>query len=268
MSAYDFHMQGSTKKGILLVHGLTGSPAEMRFVGKALHKMGYTVTAPTLAGHCLDENALLATTYEDWVASVREAIRAFASTVDEVYLAGICVGGAVALSAAALEGDCVKGVTIFSPLLNYDGWNTPFYYRWAPRGIPLLARIPFINRIRFGEDDPYGIKSERIRKAIIGNGAGIAGTLPSFPLKALYQNFRLNRALASMLPTITIPTLLIHAREDDVGHPRNALAIQQLHGGRCDIAWLENSYHMIHVDQERHHVAALTADFFGRPADA
>ena len=44
-----------------------------------------------------------------------------------------------------------------------------------------------------------------------------------------------------------------------------AEAIQKLHGGRCEIGWLEDSYHMIHVDQERHKVAHMTADFFGAP---
>jgi carboxylesterase len=67
------------------------------------------------------------------------------------------------------------------------------------------------------------------------------------------------------LPSITIPTLLIHARDDDVSHPRNARRIQRLHGGSCDIVYLENSYHMIHVDRERDRVAELTAGFFEAP---
>jgi carboxylesterase len=266
MSEFDFRLQGSAKKGILLVHGLTGSPTEMRFVGKQLHRAGFTVYAPTLAGHCGTMDDLIATRYEDWVESLRAAIREFAQEVDEVHMAGICVGGALALYAAHLEGDLVKGVAIYSPLLNYDGWNTPLHYRWA-RGLRhILIRLPMVSRMSFGEAPPYCIKSERIRKAIMSNGGdSIAGTLPSFPAKSLYQNYRLNDALQRVLPAMRTPTLLIHAREDDVGHPRNALAIQKRHGGRCEIAWLEDSYHMIHVDQERHKVAALTAEFFGVP---
>jgi carboxylesterase len=139
-----------------------------------------------------------------------------------------------------------------------------FYYPWLRRFRNLLIKIPMIRRMSFAEKSPYGIKSERIRKLLVGNGHGIEGTLPSFPASSLYENFRLNDALCTMLPNITIPTLLLHAREDDVGHPRNALAIQQLHGGECKLVWLEDSYHLIHVDQERHKVAQLTADFFVR----
>jgi carboxylesterase len=266
MSEFDFRMEGATRKGVLLVHGLTGSPAEMRFVAKPLNRAGFTIYAPTLAGHCKDEAALLATTYEDWVESIRVAIREFSKEVDELYVAGICVGGAIGLMAAHLEGEHVKGAVIYSALLEHDGWNTPLYYKLQPLGLPILAHMPFAKHIRFGEAPPYGIKSDRVRKAVMGNGGdSIPGTLPSFPLKSLYQNMRLNKALCAMLPETHIPTLLIHAREDDVGHPRNAEKVQKLHGGRCEIAWLENSYHLIHVDQERHRVAALTAEFFGAP---
>ena len=264
MSSFDFTLEGSRKKGILLIHGLTGSPAEMKFVGKALNRAGFTVHAPTLAGHCEDVNALLATRYEDWVESVRAAIREFATKVDEVYMAGICVGGALALYAASLEGDIVKGVAIYSPLLKYDGWNSPWYYKLQPVGIPFVVHTPFLRNISYAEAPPYGIKSDRVRNAVMSSGGdSIPGTLPAFPARSLYQNNRLNRALKKALPAIKIPTLLVHAREDDVGHPRNAEKIKRLHGGVCEIAWLDNSYHLIHVDQERQKVAKLTGDFFG-----
>ena len=268
MSQYDFRMDAGRDKGVLLVHGLTGSPAEMRFVAKRLHREGFTVYAPTMAGHCADEAALLATRYEDWVASVRAAIRRFAEEVKEIYVAGICVGGAVGLLAAELEPGLVKGAAIYSPLLNYDGWNVPFYYPWARRLMPFFRHTPGLRRISFGEAPPYGLKSERIRRAVVGNGEGIEGTLPKFPLLALNQHLRLNDALVAGLPGCRVPTLLIHAREDDVCHPRNAEKIQQLHGGRCEVAYLDDSYHMIHVDQQRYEVARLTGEFFGMPPAA
>jgi carboxylesterase len=98
-------------------------------------------------------------------------------------------------------------------------------------------------------------------------GASLKGVLPAFPAIALYQNFRLNRALRAALPGVSIPTLLIHAREDDVSHPRNAQRIQRLHGGSCDLVYMQDSYHMVHVDRERDRVAQLTADFFEVPSN-
>lgn len=37
--------------GILLIHGFTGSPAEMRPLGCYLHERGLTVSAPLLPDH-------------------------------------------------------------------------------------------------------------------------------------------------------------------------------------------------------------------------
>ena len=38
--------------GFLLVHGLAGTPAEMKILGKRLNRYGFTVLCPQLAGHC------------------------------------------------------------------------------------------------------------------------------------------------------------------------------------------------------------------------
>jgi carboxylesterase len=37
---------------VLLIHGLTGTPAEMRYIAKNLLKQGFSVACPQLAGHC------------------------------------------------------------------------------------------------------------------------------------------------------------------------------------------------------------------------
>jgi carboxylesterase len=264
MKDYSFYWEGTNGKGVLLVHGLTGAPAEMKFIGKQLHKRGFTVYAPTLPGHCQDERSLLRTKFEDWLGGLRESLHGFSKKVKEVHAAGICVGGGLALYLTHKEPTLLKKVVIYSATLNYDGWNVPFYYPWAPYGIPLLVKLPFLKQFGFSETAPYGIKSERVRKAVVANGSAIEGALPRFPMGALYENYRLNNALEKALPSMQTPTLLIHAKEDDVSHPRNAERIQRLHGGQCEVVLLDNSYHMLHIDQERHKVAELTADFFER----
>lgn len=267
-SDYSFYLKGSSEKGVLLVHGLTGTPSEMKFVGKRLHQRGFTVYAPTLAGHCTNLDALLATRYEDWAESLRAALHRFQKNVDTIYSAGICVGGALALHLAHLEPNSMAGVAIYAPALDYDGWNQPRYSRLVRMLSGILVHIPAIRNMKFEESYPFGIKSDRLRAAIMEAGDGIEGALAYFPAQALYETYRLNSVLKKALPQITTPTLLLHAREDDVCHPRNSYAIQKLHGGRCDVEILENSYHMIHVDQERHKVADLTASFFGPPQSA
>ncbi len=256
-----FFLEGTGAKAVLLVHGLTGTPSEMRFVGKHLNKMGFTVYAPTLAGHCLDEAALTQTTYEDWMASLQKALAHLETKADDVSAAGICVGGALALYLAHQEKGKVGKVAIYAPALDYDGWNQPVWSRAARVFKDVLIHVPAMRDMRFQESHPFGVKDDRIRR-FIENPSNLDGALPYFPARALYQNYRLNDALKKALPEITVPTLLLHAREDDVSNPRNSYAIQKRHGGDCRVVLLEDSYHMIHVDRERHKVAELTGEFF------
>ena len=58
------------------------------------------------------------------------------------------------------------------------------------------------------------------------------------------------------------PTLILHAEEDDLSNPRNARMIADNIGAPHKLAWIKDSYHMIHVDAQHKQVAQLTADFF------
>ena len=79
-----FRLDGALGKAVLLIHGMTGAPGEMKFLAKRLHKRGFSVAAPLLAGHGVDEANLLRTTWRDWLGSVREAYRALKADHDEV----------------------------------------------------------------------------------------------------------------------------------------------------------------------------------------
>ena len=58
---------------VLLIHGLTGTPAEMRYIAKNLLKQGFSVACPQLAGHC--ESPEFYCTTRAWMSDVRPAKR-------------------------------------------------------------------------------------------------------------------------------------------------------------------------------------------------
>ena len=169
MTDYSFYLEGTGNKGALLVHGLTGTPAEMRFVGKQLHKMGFSVYAPTLAGHCVDKETLLKTTYEDWLESLRVALAYFKTRVKTVSVAGICVGGALGLQLAHEQQGQIDKVVIYAPALDYDGWNQPWWSCYARFFKGALIHIPAVRKAQFLETYPFGIKDDRIRRIIAEN---------------------------------------------------------------------------------------------------
>lgn len=266
MTVEAFSMPGSTGKGVLLIHGLTGAPGEMKFLGKKLSRRGFHIHAPLLAGHGKDEAYLKSTTWPDWLETVAEAADRFGREVDELYLAGICVGGELGLVHAQNYPDKVKGCAVYSPTFEYDGWNMQTWYSAAPL-IKYFANWPLIRDIRFQEPYPFGLKDERLRARVAQSPeALIEGALAFLPMASLYQMYMLGLHLQKTGQTITTPTLIVHAKEDDMSDPKNAYKLQKSLGGPVDLVMLENSYHMVHVDQERDYVADLTAQFFGMPA--
>jgi len=258
-----FRLDGTTGKGVLLVHGLTGAPAEMKYLARRLHRRGFTIHAPQLAGHCQDYAALLRTTWRDWLASVEASYSALRAQVDEVYVAGICVGGALGLALAA-ERPELKAAAVYSMTFRYDGWNMRRWYNVAARLVEPFANLPGIRRFSVGEPHPYGLKDARLREALErAPGSVIEGALARLPFGALYQMHRLARHVERAARGVTQPVLLLHSLEDDMSHPRNAARLRAALAGPVDLRLVEDSYHMLHVDKQRNLVAELTARFFG-----
>ena len=260
-----FRLKGTTGKAALLIHGMTGAPGEMKFLAKRLHRRGLSVAAPLLAGHGIDEDNLLKTTWQDWLGSVREAYRDLLRDHDEVYVAGICVGGALGLALAA-ETPSVAGAAVYSMTYRYDGWNMKRWYSTvAPYAEP-FAGLPLIRRMSFVEPYPFGLKDERLREGMAATqGAVIPGALDRVPLGAMAEMHRLSDHLDAVGRLINQPTLILHAQDDDMSHPRNALRLKKSLGGPVELHLLDDCYHMIHVDRQRDLVGDLTADFFGAP---
>jgi len=264
--ALGFSLAGHLGKAVLLIHGMTGAPGEMKFLAKRLHRRGFAVEAPLLAGHGRDEAHLLTTTWRDWLGTVAEAYARLRRDHDEVYVAGVCVGGALGLALAA-EEPSVAGAAVYSMTYRYDGWNMKRWYSAiAPLAEPFVG-LPHIRRLSFAEPYPFGLKDERLREGMAAApGAVIPGALDRLPLGSIGEMHRLARRLDRIGRQITLPTLIVHARDDDMSHPRNAVRLQRALGGAVELRLLDDCYHMIHVDRQRELVAELTADFFGAPA--
>lgn len=255
-----FFEEGTNGKAVLLVHGMSGAPAEMRLVARQFSRMGYSVFAPLLAGHGRGEGALRRSRYEDWLESVEVAADWLATRSDTVYGAGICVGGKLTLLASHRKSSPIKSVALYSPCFHYDGWNVPRYYAILSPHIRWISLIPFIDRLSFSETPSLGIKDERMRRMIAGMESD--GILSNFPGRGLVEMSRLGHHLKKHLTAITTPSLIIHSTEDDLGGPEHARYIAARLGGPKALHWLHDSYHMIHVDREHRKVADLSARFF------
>jgi carboxylesterase len=263
----EFHMPGG-RNGVLLIHGLTGTPTEMRFVAKGLNRNGFTVYGMQLAGHCGDEADLLATGRQDWYRSVVAAAEKLRGEVDHLFVAGLSMGALLALKLAADRPEMVDGLGLYGTTFSYDGWTIPWIGKLSFM-LPLVVSLGFGRNQKFHECFPYGIKDERIRQRIAGSmlsGDSAAAGLPGNPWPSLAEFYRLSWRVRRMLPDVRTPCLVMHAKEDDVASLRNVQVLVRGVKGPVETVLLENSYHMITVDQERNLVIERTTRFFNEVA--
>lgn len=86
---------------MLLIHGYTGAPGEMRLLGEFLHSRGYTVLGILLPGHCEPGFVLAKKTFADWYDEVKNGFIRLKTICSKVYIAGLSMGGLLTLKAAA-----------------------------------------------------------------------------------------------------------------------------------------------------------------------
>ncbi len=179
------------RRGVLLTHGLTGSPYTMRALGNFFREHCFWVMAILLPGHGTRPGDLLETTWQDWVEAESFGVDTLASEVDEVYLSGFSLGGTLSIRASLHDGR-VKGLFLFAPAMKissmaaFAGWHK--VVSWAAPRYAWMEIAP--------DEDPFKYES--------------------FPLNAASQVYLLIDDLQALLAdkAVTIPVFIV-ASEDD-----------------------------------------------------
>jgi carboxylesterase len=263
-----FELAGG-RTGVLLVHGLTGTPNEMRAVAVGLNRAGFTVQAMQLAGHCGDEADLLATRWPDWTASVRAAADDLRGRVDRLFVGGLSMGALLALQYAADHPDAVAGVLVYGATFRHDGWSIPLSSRLLAHLLPLARPLGIGRHRTFQEQPPYGIRDERLRTAVLAlmdGGDSTQAGLRGNPWHALADLQALSARVRRALPRVTAPCLVVHAAEDDVASIENAQLVARRVRGPVEMVLLHDSYHMITIDRERGTLIERSVAFVRRVA--
>ena len=247
-------------QGVLLIHGLGGTPVEMRYVAQGLARAGYTVHVPQLAGHCATAEDLWATTWQHWYESVEEEHYRLRECCSTIVVGGLSMGAILALHHAVQYSDDVSALALYAPSLWLDGWGIP----WYSSLFRLITQRWFAQMFPFAERDPWGIKDPRLRalveQAIKGGDssqAGVAALPGSLMLELRWLVQRVKQEIAK----IKQPVLIVHPREDDRASLRNVSFLQDNLGGPVQTVVLDDSYHIVTLDRQRELVVQRTLDF-------
>jgi carboxylesterase len=247
--------------GVLLIHGLGGTPVELRFIAQGLARAGNTVYCCQLAGHCGTPEELRRSTWQEWYASVEAAHDLLKQHCDIIVVGGLSMGGILGIHLAQNRPESVHGLLLLAPTLKLDGWSMP----WYSRPLRFIRPLPIRFEFDLPEHEPFGLKDERVRSLVVASmqsgDSGLAGTF-STPMRC-FANFNalVSAVKRSKLADVRQPALIVHPRDDDIASLKNAHYLQTHLGGLVDTLVLNDSYHMITLDQQRHIVAERTERF-------
>jgi carboxylesterase len=250
-SPFDFtsaaHRSGGF--GVLLIHGFTGTPFEMRYLGEQLAGRGFRALCPALPGHGTSVEDLDRTTWSDWYQGAEQCLDRLLESSARVAVVGQSLGGLLALRLAQERGqDLVAVASLAAPLWLFG-----------------LARLA-VRATR-----PGSALGRMIRKLPKLNGSDIRdpamkGRNPAYgaiPVRALHELVEFMDVVRAALPEVRVPTLVVHGRRDHTApYPCSEEIAARVAAPIKRHRALEQSYHLIAMDVERDLVAAEVGDFF------
>jgi esterase/lipase/NAD(P)-dependent dehydrogenase (short-subunit alcohol dehydrogenase family)/acyl carrier protein len=251
--------------GVLLIHGVSGTPGEMKSFGTALSNKGYTVAIPQLAGHCASFNVFKKSTRKDWAESVNRALIFLQKHCSIVFVGGLSTGAPMAIQAAVDSKEGVAGLMLLSSTLFTDGWNMPWYKRMVTK---IIINTPLRYFAEFHESQPYGIKNEESRFNVEHIVQSFDKNVPSEfgnmikPAVVVHEIYKMLNHTKKILPKVTCPVLLLHSTTDDMASLTNVNYIKtKIASNRVDIHYLDDSYHLITIDNQKELVKQYAINF-------
>ena len=236
----------------LLIHGLTGTPYEMRYLGEQLAARGVRVRGVKLAGHAGTPEELGEASYDHWYESVVNGFEELRQHDEPVVVVGLSMGAVLAARLTADQGEAIAGVTLLAPAFFLPRSTTA-----ALKGLRAVLGS-FVDLIYLYNPSYSGIHDMAARS--------VHPTLRLMALSAPLKLLDLSTLVRPMLPRITQPALVIHARRDQTCPMRRNVDYVMKHLGSVEkrAVHLEESYHVITVDTEKERVVDEVAGFVER----
>lgn len=241
-TAEPFLFQGDSV-GCILVHGFTGTPKEMRWMGEYFASLGRTVLGVRLAGHATHPSDMVRTKWRDWLASVEDGIHLLRNNCDQIFIMGLSMGGALALLAAARY-----------PINGIVAMSTPHALSEDPRLMFLPILKYFVPEIPKGPSDWHDLSNNQDHVSY-----------PKYPTPCIPELLDLLAEMRSSLSQIKIPVLLMQSRQDaTVSKESMEFIFTHITSPIKEMKWFENSGHVITREPPRLQVYQAAEKFIDR----
>lgn len=188
-----FHAGRPGGVGVVMIHGLTSSPAEVRPIADDLlrREPGLTVSCPLLPGHGTSPEELRRISPESWRTAVAAEVDRVAAHSACISLLGISLGAVLAADRAITDRR-VKSLTMLAPVFQLRSVSA--------RLVPLVRHF-----VRYIKKNPQS-RANHLARGLF--------SYDRYPLDSVYHLMRLARDVRSRLHELDVPTLIAGGRRD------------------------------------------------------
>ncbi|HHE45725.1 MAG TPA: alpha/beta fold hydrolase [Candidatus Moranbacteria bacterium] len=241
-----FEFRGTNGRAILLIHGWTSTPYEVRKLGKYLNENGFTVSAPLLRGHGTVPKDLEKVKWTDWIKDITIAYNKLKKDYSQVYVIGTSLGANLAVILAKNKPS-VSGLVLMA---------MPYKIR-IERTMVLLAKLMSL--------------FEKYNKKFYPPTFGVSTTMTrvisyqTYPISSAFEAFIPVKISRRILPKITQPCLVIQSSSDHVVARKNLEQIYASLGSKIkEKKHIKRAYHTFISDSKNGRVFKDILDFINR----
>ncbi|HVN29092.1 MAG TPA: alpha/beta fold hydrolase [Candidatus Binataceae bacterium] len=232
----------------LLIHGLTGTPYEMRYLGERLAANGIRVRGVRLAGHAAAPEDLGQVTQENWYESVVRGFEELRAYGDPIIAVGLSCGAVLAARLVEDQANAVAGLVMLAP-----AFFLPTSQTLTLKAVSLLGSMT----------KTIYLHNQRSSDIHDHSAVLIHPTCRLMPLSAPIELLKLSAMVRARLDRITVPTLIMHSINDHTCPAKRNVdyLMRRLAGARTRLVMLEQSYHVITVDSDKDRIAGEVLGF-------
>ncbi|MCW2798615.1 MAG: esterase [Aeromicrobium sp.] len=225
--------------GVLLSHGFTGSPASMTPWARQLAGLGYAVRVPRLPGHGTTWKDMNRTRWQDWYAELDAALTELHDHCDDVVVAGLSMGGCLALRLAEQRPRDVAALVLVNPAVSVARFDVKLVpaLQWVVPAMPGIG-----NDIKKADMDEIGYDKT--------------------PLKALASQLKMWKDVRANLASVTQPLLFFRSDDDHVVDVTSKdIILSGVSSTVKDFVELKDSFHVATLDNDAPLIFERTAAF-------
>ncbi len=241
-----FYFDGKNGKAVLLLHGWSSVPYEVRRLGKYLNENGYTAYGPMLSGHGTVPNDLENIAWQKWMKDASEAYDKLKKNHQQVFICGTSIGSNIALLLAQEKKD-IDGLVLLA---------TPYKIRWE-KIITFFAKtlVKFKKYNRKFYPPSFGSKT-LITRLI---------SYQSYPIRSALEAFEVVKKSRENLALVFNPCFLVQSSSDHIICRKSMERIYSEIGSKIKKKrYLRRAYHTFISDVRNEHIFEDILNFLNK----